>query len=97
MKFYILSFLLLLTSAVISGQDCRLLSKANTIMPDKFCSPVSVNWQVSYTGVNSGGRPVSILYDWDNGTSETVPATEVSPGVFQTTANHSLYLQGQYL
>jgi PKD repeat protein len=87
MKFYIFSILLLLTSAVITGQDCRLLSKANTIVPDKFCSPVSVNWHVSYTGVNSGGRPVSILYDWDNGTTETVRATEVSPGVFQTTAS----------
>jgi PKD repeat protein len=87
MKFYIFSFLLILTSAVITGQDCRLLSKANTIVPDKFCSPVTVNWQVSYTGVNSAGKPVSILYNWDNGTRETVAATEVSPGVFETTAS----------
>lgn len=88
MKFYIFSFLLILTSTVITGQDCRLLSKANTIIPDKFCSPVSVNWRVSYTGVNNAGTSVSILYDWDNGTSVTVPATQISPGVFEATASN---------
>ncbi len=74
-------------SAVSTGQDCRLLSKANNILPDKLCSPVSVNWQVSYTGVNNAGTPVSIRYDWDNGTTNIVPATQISPGVFQTTAS----------
>ena len=69
MKVFLFSFLLISISAVISGQDCRLLSKANNIIPDKLCSPVSVNWQVSYTGVNNAGTPVSIRYDWDNGTT----------------------------
>lgn len=87
MKFYLLSFLLILSSALISAQDCRLLSKANTIVPDKFCSPVTVNWHVNYTGVNDAGKPVSIRYDWDNGTVVTIPATQVSPGVFETNAS----------
>jgi hypothetical protein len=87
MKVFYFSFLLMFISAVSTGQDCRLLSKANNILPDKLCSPVSVNWQVSYTGVNNAGTPVSIRYDWDNGTTNIVPATQVSPGVFQTTAS----------
>jgi PKD repeat protein len=88
MKAYIFSFLLISISAVLSGQDCRLLSKANNIIPDKFCSPVSVNWQVSYTGVNNAGTPVSIRYDWDNGTTVIVPATQTAPGIFQATASN---------
>lgn len=87
MKIYFFSFLLVLIPVVSYGQDCRLLSKANTIIPDKFCSPVTVNWHVSYTGVNNVGTPVSIRYDWDNGTTQTVPATQVSPGVFETSAS----------
>jgi chitodextrinase len=89
MKACLFSFLLIFISSVISGQDCRLLSKANNIIPDKFCSPVTVNWQVSYTGVNNAGTPVSIRYDWDNGTSQIVPATQTAPGVFQATANNT--------
>jgi PKD repeat protein len=88
MKVYIFSFLLISISAVISGQDCRLLSKANNIIPDKFCSPVTVNWHVSYTGVNNAGTPVSIRYDWDNGTILNVPATQTAPGIFEATANN---------
>ncbi|MBK8882998.1 MAG: PKD domain-containing protein [Bacteroidales bacterium] len=87
MKVYFFSFFLILISYNISGQDCRLLSKANNILPDKLCSPVSVDWQVTYTGVNNAGTPVGIRYDWDNGTSEIVPATETSPGVFSATAS----------
>ena len=88
MKVFLFSFLLISISAVISGQDCNLLSKANNIIPDKFCSPVSVNWQVSYTGVNNAGTPVSIRYDWDNGTTVIVPATQTAPGIFQATASN---------
>lgn len=72
----------------LNGQDCTIISKANNIVPDKLCSPVSVNWQVQYTGVNNAGRPVQIRYRWDDGTTQTVSATEISPGVFQTIANH---------
>jgi hypothetical protein len=87
MKIFFFSFLFISISTVIYGQDCTLLSKANNIFPDKLCSPVSVNWQVTYSGVNNAGSPVSIMYDWDNGNSETVPASEISPGVFQATAS----------
>jgi hypothetical protein len=87
MKIFIISFLFIMFSAAAASQDCRLLSKANNIVPDKLCSPVSVDWQVSYTGVNNVGTPVTILYDWDNGHTEFVPATEISPGVFQSTAS----------
>jgi PKD repeat protein len=89
MKVYLFSFCLIFISAAARGQDCRLLSKANNIIPDKFCSPVTVNWQVTYTGVNNAGTPVSIRYDWDNGTRITVPATQTGPGIFQTTANNT--------
>jgi PKD repeat protein len=84
----LISFFFLSVSATTFGQDCRLLSKANNITPDKLCSPVSVDWEVSYTGVNDAGSPVSILYNWDNGNTETVPATMVSPGVFRATASN---------
>ncbi len=94
MKVFLFSFLLISISAVISGQDCRLLSKANNIIPDKFCSPVTVNWQVSYTGVNNAGTPVSIRYDWDNGTTVIIPATQTAPGVFQATANNTYTSSG---
>jgi hypothetical protein len=87
MKVYFISFLLISISFIGSGQDCRLLSKANNILPDKLCSPVSVDWIVTYTGVNDAGAPVAIEYDWDNGTSEIVPAVETSPGVFTTNAS----------
>ena len=87
MRFYFFSVFLILISTVIRAQDCRLLSKANNIIPDKLCSPVSVDWEVTYTGVNNVGTPVSIQYDWDNGTDETVPAVEISPGVFQATSS----------
>jgi len=49
------------------GQNCSTLSKANNMVPDQFCSPVQVNWDVTYVGVNHGGTAVEILYDWDDG------------------------------
>jgi PKD repeat protein len=87
MKGFIVLILLSILPVALSGQDCRLLSKANNILPDKFCSPVSVNWQVTYTGVNNAGTPVEIYFDWANGNTETVTATQVSAGVFQATAS----------
>lgn len=71
-----------------AGQTCSIISKANNITPDKLCSPVSVNWTVSYTGVNNAGTPVAIRFDWDNGSVVTIPATQTSPGVFSATATN---------
>lgn len=80
--------LLLALSAVllcpeVFGQSCTIISKANNITPDKLCSPVTAIWNVSYSGVNNAGTPVSIRFDWDNGVVRTVRAIQTSPGVFQ--------------
>jgi PKD repeat protein len=89
-----LYIILTLLSLNISGQNCSIFSKANNITPDKLCSPVTVVWDVSYTGVNDAGAPVSIRYDWNNGIVVTVPAIEIAPGVFQATASNTYTSQG---
>ncbi len=86
MKIIIYIIIMLWLSLNISAQDCSILSKANNITPDKLCSPVTATWFVSYTGVNDAGSDVSIRYDWDNGTVETIPAIELAPGVFQASS-----------
>lgn len=69
--------LLLIFPAFGYGQDCNIVSKANDINPDQLCSPVQVvTWEVSYTGVNHAGTSVEIHFDWDDGDSETITATE---------------------
>jgi len=75
-------------SAGLSGQTCTIISKANNITPDKLCSPVSVSWNVSYTGVSNAGTPVEIRFDWNNGSVVTVPAIQSAPGVFAATATN---------
>ncbi len=72
-----------------SGQSCNILSKANAIVPDQFCSPVEVNWDVTYVGVNNAGTTVEIHFDWDDGTSETVVAAEGPAGTFNADADHT--------
>jgi len=86
MKKWVLYIISLLLSLSATGQNCSILSKANNITPDKLCSPVTATWTVSYTGVNDDGYPVSIRFDWNNGTVQTVPAVETSSGVFEATA-----------
>jgi len=86
-KFFSFIFFLLIP-AVIYGQNCSILSKANNISPDKLCSPVTVSWNVSYTGVNDAGTPVEIYYEWDDGATQSAPATSVGPGIFEATLNH---------
>ena len=89
MKKWCFFIILTLISINISGQNCSILSKANDITPDKLCSPVTATWNVSYTGVNDAGTPVSIRYDWDNGNVVTVPAVRVGPGIFEATATNT--------
>ena len=86
MKRGVLYIIVILLSYDLTGQNCSIISKANNITPDKLCSPVTATWEVSYTGVNDGGFPVSIRFDWNNGTVVTVPATRMGPGIFQATA-----------
>ena len=86
MKRYCLLTIYLLLSLKVFGQNCSILSKANNITPDKLCSPVTATWNVSYTGVNDAGTPVSIRFDWGNGSVVTVAATEISEGIFEATA-----------
>ncbi len=75
------------------GQNCSTLSKANNMIPDKFCSPVQVQWEVTYVGVNNAGTTVEILYVWDDGSSETVTATETVAGTFTANASHTYVSQ----
>jgi PKD repeat protein len=87
-KNYYIFIIPFLFTSVLNGQDCNILSKANNILPDKLCSPVTANWQVSYTGVNNAGTPVQIRFEWDDGTSLTANAVSVTPGTFQASASH---------
>jgi PKD repeat protein len=79
---------------ILSGQDCSIISKANNILPDKLCSPVTAVWQVSYTGVNNAGTAVQIRFEWDDGASQTVNAVAVAAGSFQARASHTYLSNG---
>lgn len=92
-KWCLLAFFVVL-SVNISGQNCTIISKANNITPDKLCSPVTATWNVSYTGVTDAGAPVSIRFDWNDGTIVTVPASRVGPGIFQATAINTYTSRG---
>jgi PKD repeat protein len=85
MKKILFSLFLLFLSIGVIAQDCTILSKANDISPDRLCSPVTVTWNVSYTGVNNAGTTVEILFNWDNGNIVTLPAIETAPGEFEAT------------
>ena len=88
MRVFFISLFLILTPFCLHGQDCNIVSKANIIVPDRLCSPLSVNWKVSYTGVNNAGTDVQISFDWDDGSTDTENAVSIGAGDFQTTANH---------
>jgi PKD repeat protein len=94
MRICITSLFLTFISLNLFGQDCSILSKANSILPDRLCSPLSVNWNVSYTGVNNAGTTVQIRYDWDDGTTDTENTLNPSPGVFEATKLHTYVSTG---
>jgi len=75
------------------GQNCATLSKANNMVPDQFCSPVQVNWDVTYVGVNNAGTLVQILFEWDDGSSETLTATESVAGTYTANVSHTYVSQ----
>ncbi len=68
---------------IASAQDCNITSKANDILPDKLCAPVSLTWEVTYRGVNDAGMTVEIQVDWDDG----------NPVELQTASNTNVSLQ----
>ena len=70
---------LILFIKLLPGQDCSIISKANDITPDRLCSPVAVNWEVSFRGVNNAGTSVKIRFEWDDGSVETFDAVNVNP------------------
>jgi hypothetical protein len=94
MRNLIIPVILCVFSYNVNGQNCTILSKANDITPDKLCSPVHASWNITYTGVMNAGTPVSIRFDWDNGTVETIPANETNPGVFQASSSMTYTSQG---
>ncbi len=62
------------------SQDCNIISKANDILPDKLCAPVTVVWEVTYRGVNNNGTPVTIQFNWDDGNAvQIVTAINTNP------------------
>ncbi len=92
MRPFWLIYIVLTTLIPVNGfaQDCNILSKANDINPDQFCSPVEVvTWVVTYVGVNNANTPVGIFIDWDDGDTITLAAFEDSIGTFSVIANHT--------
>lgn len=78
------------------SQDCNITSKANDILPDQLCAPVSLTWEVTYRGVNDGGTLIQIQYDWDDGNPVEIynaVNTSVPLKEWKYTANHT-YPQG---
>ncbi|MFH0757012.1 MAG: PKD domain-containing protein [Bacteroidota bacterium] len=72
------------------GQSCLYLDNISDFQKDQLCSPVEViHWDVSYTQVNNNGTPVSIHFDWDDGVTETLPASEGPAGTFSVSATHT--------
>jgi hypothetical protein len=80
--FSVFLILMIFSSTNSFSQSCTITSKANDILPDNLCAPVSVDWEITYRGVNDGGGTdgvnpwtIEIQVDWDNGNIETTTAT----------------------
>lgn len=78
-RLYGILVLIFLRLGTSSAQDCSIISKANDILPDRLCSPVSVDWDIYFRGVNDGGAPVQIRIDWGDGDIEIVNAVNTVP------------------
>jgi len=95
MKVFFISLFLILIPLLLFGQDCNILSKANSILPDRLCSPLLVNWLVNYTGVNNAGTTVQIRYDWDDGNVDMENTISTGAGAYQTIAGHTYVSTGR--
>lgn len=72
------------------AQSCNYNNILSDFQKDQLCSPVEViKWEVSYTEVDDGGAPVSIHFDWDDGVTETILASEGVAGTFSVIATHT--------
>ena len=74
----------------VYAQSCNITSKANDIIPDKLCAPVTVTWDVVYRGVNDGGTGnVEMQFNWDDGSPvEIIPATLTDVGLAEWSVSH---------
>jgi len=89
-RFFTLTFLIPLISLTLSGQDCFVLDSNSDFQKSQLCSPVDVTkWEVTFLGVNDAGTPVTIRFDWDDGNTETLNASEGPDGVFTAMATHT--------
>ncbi|PKP17496.1 MAG: pkd domain containing protein, partial [Bacteroidetes bacterium HGW-Bacteroidetes-21] len=99
MKHVILTIIcFLVNTLLVFSQDCNITSKANDILPDRLCAPVSLSWEVTYRGVNDGGALVEIVFNWDDGNAvqvELADNTNPNPAVreWSKTVTH-IYPQG---
>lgn len=87
-RLYIILLLSLISLNVFS-QDCTILTKANNISPDRLCAPVTVTWDIDYTGVNNNGTSVEIQYDWGDGTIDVRDAVNNGGGAWGSTYFHT--------
>ena len=91
-RFLLISVLILFWGITQStAQDCNITSKANDILPDKLCAPVSLTWEVTYRGVNDAGMTVEIQVNWDDGNAieiETASNTNVALQEWKYTFSH---------
>lgn len=95
-RIILITAFLIFLSFIAHSQDCNITSKANDILPDKLCAPVTLTWEVTYRGVNNAGTPVEIVFDWDDGNPvEIVPATNTNVPLqeWKATVTH-VYPQG---
>ena len=94
---------MMLSSINVFSQSCIITSKANDILPDNLCAPVSVDWTITYRGVDDGGGndgvnpwTIEVIVDWDDGNIETITATNTNAVTheWQVTITNHIYPAG---
>jgi len=74
----------------VGAQSCSITSKANDILPDKLCAPVTVTWDVLYRGVSNNGTSVAMQFDWGDGSPlEIIPANLTNAGLNEWSTSHT--------
>ncbi len=74
----------------VDAQLCSITSKANDIIPDKLCAPVTVTWNVLYRGVSNSGTSVAMQFNWGDGSPvETIPANLTDVGLLEWSISHT--------